>query len=177
MTKDEVRDSILRSFSRLIGEDGPLFDYLTEEPSTYDARELHEVCINHRLALHFEKEIIPKLKLNDAIFVDLEFNREGTDPKSARIAGEDKIIRPDIIIHNRKTGREKVNFLIVECKKQNASKQEIEEDRRKIKALMEDKNYEYSFGLQVIYKRDGPMGKLFFRSNTGIVSETLPAQP
>lgn len=171
--KDQVREAVLRSFRRLVDEDGDLFDCPIEEHFPYDARKLHEVCINHRLAIHLEKVIIPILKSDDAVFVDIEFNREGTDSKSALINGESRRIRPDIIVHNRKTGREKVNFLVVECKKQGASKDDLKEDRQKILALMEDKKYEYSFGLQVIYGRDGVKGELFFKNGTRIISEAV----
>ena len=171
--KDQVREAVLRSFRRLMDEDGYLFDCPIEKRSSYDARKLHEVCINHRLANHLEKDIIPIFRLNEAIFVDIEFNREGVDLKNTSINGEDKTVRPDIIIHNRKTGHEKVNLLVVEGKKEGASEDDISKDRRKIVALMMDERYEYSFGLQVIYGRDGVKGKLFFKSATSIISEVV----
>jgi hypothetical protein len=171
--KDQVIEGVLRSIRRLVDEDGYLFDCPIEEHSSYDARKLHEVCINHRLAIHLEKEIIRALNSKEAIFVDIEFNREGADFKNTKINGEDKRVRPDIIIHNRKTGHEKVNFLVVECKKKGASEDNIVKDRQKILALMRDERYEYSFGLQVIYGRDGVEGELFFKSGTSIISEAV----
>jgi hypothetical protein len=170
--KDQVRDSVLRSFRRLVEEDGHVFECPIEEHSSYDARKLHEVCVNHRLANHLEKEIIPLLTF-ETIFVDIEFNREGVNFKNVMINCEDKRVRPDIIIHNRKTGREKLNFLVVECKKRGAPPEDIEEDRQKIRALMGDARYEYSFGLQVLYGREGVEGKLFFKSGTNIISEDV----
>ena len=113
------------------------------------------------------------IRLNETIFIDIEFNREGVNLKNTKINGENKSIRPDIIIHNRKTGHEKVNLLVVECKKKGAAKDDIEKDRQKILALMGDEKYEYSFGLQVIYGRDGVKGKLFFKSGTKIIPETV----
>jgi len=171
--KDQVLDSVRRSFKHLLEEDGHLLECPIEEHSSYDARKLHEVCINHRLAIHLEKEIIRALNSKEAIFVDIEFNREGTDFKNTKINGEDKRVRPDIVIHNRKAGPKKLNLLVVECKKQGASEQDIEEDRQKIRALMKDKKYEYSFGLQVVYGRDGVKGELFFKSGTKIISEAV----
>ncbi|MGQ0667122.1 MAG: hypothetical protein ACT4O4_08815 [Nitrospiraceae bacterium] len=173
----QVLDAVQHSFRRLVEKDGDLFDCPIEEHSCHDARKLHEVCVNHRLANHLEKEIIPVLGTNEAIFVDIEFNREGMDFKNTKIHGEDKRVRPDIIVHNRKTGPEKINFLGVERKKQGASQNEIEEDRQKIRALMEDQKYEYSFGLQVVYGNDGVKGELFFRSGTEIVQEAVLVQP
>lgn len=121
--KEQVRDGVLRSFGRLVNEDGHLFDCPIEEHSSCHVRKLHEVCVNHRLANHLEKEIIPVLMLEETIFVDIEFNREGVDLKNVGINGEDKIVRPDIIIHNRKTGPDKLNFLVVECKKRGRTPQ------------------------------------------------------
>lgn len=171
--KDQVREAVLRSFTRLVAEDGYLFNCPIEQSSSYDARKLHEVCVNHRLANHLEKEIIPVFRLDEVIFVDIEFNREGVDSKNTKINGEDKTVRPDIIIHNRKTGHKKVNLLVVECKKQGASEDDIRKDRQKIEALMMDERYEYSFGLQVIYGEAVVEGKLFFKSDTSIISEAV----
>ena len=171
--KEQVRDGVLRSFRRLVNEDGHLFDCPIEEHSSYDARKLHEVCVNHRLANHLEEEIVPVLRLDETIFVDIEFNREGVDFKNVGINDEDKRVRPDIIIHNRKTGPEKLNFLVVECKKRGTPSKYIEEDRQKIRVLMEDERYEYSFGLQVVYGKDGMQGTLFFKSGTSIMSEAV----
>jgi hypothetical protein len=42
---------------------------------------------------------------------------------------------------------------------------------------MEDQKYEYSFGLQVVYGKDGVKGELFFRSGTEIVQEAVLVQP
>ena len=171
--KDQVRKGVLRSFKRLVEEDGYLFDCPIEECTSCDARKLHEICINHRLANHLEREILPIFGLDKAIFIDIEFNREGADFKSTMINGEDKTVRPDIIIHNRKTGQEKMNLLVVECKKQGASDEDIRKDREKIVAFMKDERYEYSFGLQVSYGSVGVKGELFFKSESSITSEAV----
>jgi len=107
------------------------------------------------------------------MFVDIEFNREGLNYKEVRLDGEDRKVRPDIIIHNRRSGAEKTNFLIVECKKKGSSEEEIKEDQRKICALMQDERYQYSFGLQVVYGKERIEGVLFFRGEAGIDSEKI----
>jgi hypothetical protein len=61
----------------------------------------------------------------------------------------------------------------VECKKQGAPAREIEDDRKKIRAFIEDTQYEYAFGLQVIYGRDGVRGELFFRNGKRMNSMKL----
>ena len=91
--------------------------------------------------------------------------------------GEDHTVRPDIIIHNRKTGSQKRNVLAVECKKQGAHARDIEDDQKKIHAFMEGTRYEYWFGLQVVYGQDGVCGELFFKSDNRIQSILLSVSP
>lgn len=170
--KDQVRGGVLRSFIRLVTEDGYLFDCPIEGDSSYDARKLHEVCINHRLANLLEEEVAPVFRL-EGIFVDIEFNREGVGPKEVSNNGKNRRVRPDIIIHNRKTGPEKQNFLVVECKKQGAPQEDLEEDGRKICDLMKNERYEYWFGLLVVYGRDWVRGTLFFKSGKSIMQEAV----
>ena len=172
--KNQMKNAVRRSFARLLREDGTLFECPIEKDSPYDARKLHEVCVNHRLANHLQDEVLPLLGREEKMFVDIEFNREGGSYKNVGIYGKDRIVRPDIIIHNRISGPQKNNFLVVECKKrEGTSPAEIDEDRLKISALMEDQRYEYSFGLQVIYEKKRIKGVLFFRANTGIDQEEI----
>jgi hypothetical protein len=177
MMKDLVHARVLDAFRQLVKEDGDLFECPIEEHTSYDARKLHEVCVNHRLANHLEAAILPVLRINERLFVDIEFNREGVDFKNIKINGKDQTVRPDIIIHNRRTGSQKLNFLVVEYKKQSAPAIEIENDQKKISAFMEDKRYEYAFGLQVIYGSDGVCGELFFKSGKSIHSIQLSMSP
>jgi hypothetical protein len=171
--KDLVHAQVLCALRELVQEDGALFECPIEEHASYDARKLHEVCVNHRLANHLEAALLPVLRIDERLFVDIEFNREGVDFKHIRMNGEDHTVRPDIIIHNRKTGSQKRNVLAVECKKQGAPAREIEDDRKKIRAFIEDTRYEYAFGLQVIYGRDGVRGELFFRNGKRMNSMKL----
>jgi hypothetical protein len=143
IVKHQIEQAVLRAFSTLKRDDGPLFDCEIEEEFGYDSRKLHEVCINHRLAIYLENEILPIIsKAAQRYFVDIEFNREGVNKKKIIVCnGEELVVRPDIIIHNRKSGRQKKNFLIVECKKKGASQAEIDDDRKKIRAFMENGKY------------------------------------
>jgi hypothetical protein len=179
--KDAVKNAVRVAFARLLQEDGGLFDCPIEEEFPYDARKLHEVCINHKLANHLEEVILPLVAAEERMFVDIEFNREGLNYKLVQMDGEQKRLRPDIIVHNRRSGSTKRNFLVVECKKEGSSQTEIEEDQRKICAMMEDERYKYSFGLQVVYGRRQIEGSLFYRNaddtgdDTGIVAERITA--
>lgn len=174
--KNELKNAVRRAFDRLLHEDGTLFDCPIEEDSPYgDPRKLHEVCVNHRLANHLQDEVLPLLNklYEEKMFVDIEFNRDGGSYKRAEIDGKEKTVRPDIIIHNRKSGTEKKNFLVVECKKKGASRAEINNDKQKILALMQQEKYEYLFGLQVIYGRKGVQGFFFFKDEATIRWEEI----
>jgi hypothetical protein len=175
--QDLVHAQVLCALRQLVHDDGALFDCPIEEHASYDARKLHEVCVNHRLANHLEAALLPQLRIDEPLFVGIEFNREGVDFKQIKINGENHTVRPDIIIHNRKTGSQKRNVLVVECKKQGTPPRDIEDDQQKLRAFMEDTRYEYWFGLQVIYGRDGVCGELFFKSDNRIQSVELSVSP
>ena len=152
-TKASLQEAISRSIACLARNDGILFSAPIEEnpPYGYDPRKLHEVCINHKLAEYFAGEILPLFDKAQRMFVDIEFNREAINFKEVTIGGEKRRVRPDIIVHNRKSGKAKFNCLVVECKKSDAYPQGIEEDCKKIAALMTNSRYDYNFGLQILY--------------------------
>lgn len=167
-----IRNAILKSLELLKARDGMLFDCPIESNAPYDSRKLHEVCINHRLALYLEQEIVP-LFGNNEFFVDIEFNKEGVDFKEIKIDGHKKVVRPDIIIHNRKSGNDKKNILVVECKKKSTSQNDLKADVQKLKAFILDHRYQYKYGLQVVYDDQRIDAKLFFSENGSIKSESL----
>jgi hypothetical protein len=173
-----VREGVLRAVERLAQQDGTLFEMPVEKNAPYDARKLHEVCINHKLAEHLAIEIIPLLDDSEKMFVDIEFNREGVNFKNVVINGRIERVRPDIIIHNRKSGTRRFNFLVAECKKSDASHQEIRHDRAKITALMTDPRYKYHFGLQIIYGRSVIRGTFYYKQDSLIkTSDVKYLQP
>lgn len=172
--KDRLRESVISAFSKLKNNDGYLFDCPIEDNFEYEPRKLHEVCINHRLAVYLEEMILPVLKENNKkYFIDIEFNRERINKKNLKIGDKEETVRPDIIIHNRKSGAEKANFLIVECKKRGADSTARAYDRTKILEFMENEKYKYSFGLQVIYNKDLIEGTLFYKRGGTIASEEI----
>ena len=173
--KHKIKQAVINAFATLKRDDGSLFDCEIEEEFGYDSRKLHEVCINHKLATYLEKNILPIISDSDQkYFVDIEFNREGINKKKIiERNGEEFGVRPDIIIHNRKSGEQKMNFLIVECKKSGAQPTEIEDDQRKIRAFMENDKYKYSFGLQVVYGKHEIKGTLFYKNKQAIEQETI----
>lgn len=159
MNKDQIKQAVSRAFSTLLNEDGLLFECDIEDDSNYVSRKLYEICINHKLAVHLENELRTIVNTdNKKYFVDIEFNREGANRKLLR---NGLFARPDIIVHNRKSGGSKENLLIVECKKHGASQGEIDKDKRKILEFMNNNNYMYIYGLQVIYCKNSVKGTLY----------------
>jgi len=172
--KDQLRGAVLQSLQSLLTDDGELFDCPIESHADYEARKLHEVCLNHRLACHLEVYLAPLLKtIGERMFVDIEFNREGIDFKNLIVAGQEKRVRPDIIVHNRRSGEHKINLLVVECKRKDAPNGLIAEDRDKLRAFMEDERYKYAFALQVLYAKAKVCGSLFFIDDGSIHSEEI----
>ncbi len=171
--RESLHKAVLRSVERLARNDGVLFEMPMEKHAPYNARKLHEVCINHKLAEHLATEIVPLLGDSQEIFVDIEFNREGINFKDVTIDGQIERVRPDIIVHNRKSDEEKFNFLVAECKKSDGPAEEIEHDRAKIRALMTDPRYDYHFGLQVIYDCSAIEGMLFYKEDSLIKTSAI----
>ena len=159
---DRINIHSHKAFSQLKEEDGSLSECPIEVEALYDLRKMHEVCINHRLANHLEDFVLALLSGDrETYFVDIKINREGTNYEDARVEGKEERMRPDIIIHNRKSGDGKHNFLVVKCKKDDAEEDEIAYDAKKIKALLVDRKYSYQSGLQVIYSKAKIKGTLF----------------
>ncbi|MBN1603958.1 MAG: hypothetical protein JW915_20270 [Chitinispirillaceae bacterium] len=160
VTTEEIINCISEAFKLLINNDGMLFNCEVEEPGNYDERKLHEVCINHRLANYIET-VLKDLIIKFDLFVDIEFNKEGQNIKETG----GRTVRPDIIVHNRKSGNEKFNLLVIECKKSTAKRNEISEDLRKLGSFITDPKYSYKFGLQVIYRLGKIEGTLLTSEN------------
>lgn len=171
--KDDLIGAVRQSLDRLLQEDGSLFECPIEEGPPYDARKLHEVCINHSLANHLQQAILPLFRFEDKMFVDIEFNREGINSKDVMIDGRKELVRPDIIVHNRRSGKDKQNLLVVECKKKGAPPEDVVWDKKKIQAMMKDERYLYSYGLQVVYAKEQTEVTLFFKLDGDIMSERI----
>ena len=177
MTQDDIKDklkkAISEAFSLLKSEDGELFDCPAAKHE-YNSRKLHEVAINHKLASHLETKILLILNGDGKEYsVDIEFNREGVNDKMLKVDAKEELVRPDIIIHNRKTGEGKNNFLVVECKKAGGAKSKIKDDENKLWAFLRDERYQYEFALQVIYEKGQIRGTLFFKNGQGISEENI----
>jgi len=172
--KTNLAEAIIKSFQNLIEQDGELFGFKINEDAENNARKLHEICINHKLSIYLSDHIFPLLKeRGQRYFTDIEFNRNGEREKAVIIDNEKQVVRPDIIIHNRKDRDEKSNFLVVECKKDGCSKKDYDDDISKIIGLMTSVDYQYEHGLMVLYKEKSIEAQFFYHKDRKIVSESL----
>lgn len=141
---DELQQYIVNALELLIKLDVEL---IKNQP--------REECINHRFAQHLEailrkKGLLTKPKIN----VDVEYDKYKEDEKKS---SDGRNIRPDIIVHKRKSG-DKNNLIIIEAKKKYINK----EDKRKIAHLVNDVKFKYSLGVGVAYLPDKDYMKIKF---------------
>lgn len=114
---ERLANCLARAVSNLFENDGILFAY-----------EAHETCINHRLALYLEESLSQQWNYcAERLFADIEFNRSLLSDKKGKMWLDidestpigtqevtSKLVRPDIVIHNRKNHRG--NILWIEVK-------------------------------------------------------------
>jgi len=101
-----------------------------------------EECINHKLAQYLET-VLNKKNLLGSYSVDIEYNKYKEDEKKT---SNGRNIRPDIIVHQRKSG-DNNNLIVIEAKKNYDDK----EDREKIVDLVDSRDYRYSVGSIISY--------------------------
>lgn len=146
-----VKNVLELSLKSLLERDYEIFNEIYTEPTTAspDARilnrELHETCINHRLAYYIEELIRPKYKF---LHVDIEYNRLYSGRKLLSVEGTDIAVRPDIIVHSRiNTDVPFQHYLIIEAKKGEITPY----DKSKVLSFLRDDRYSYLFGCTISY--------------------------
>lgn len=162
--KDEINqitEILIAAFGDLRENDKQLIGNHGDNESYCNKQKLHEVCINHRLAIYIEKHLKCKnLNYN----VDIEYNKKNYSSKEIEINGNCKEVRPDIIVHIRANNKGiQDNYLIIEAKKDKNSTY----DKNKINSFMRDPSFLYKFGCKIIY---GDLGescniKLYYSEN------------
>lgn len=134
MLKEELEKIILESLEELKISDR----YLLEN-------DVHEQSISAKLACYISRRM--HLATANPWHVDVEYNRNGSVPKSLASQGN---VKPDIIIHrrglNNENSSEDNNLLIIELKK-NPTENEKEKDILKIKAFIDERPYLFKYGL------------------------------
>jgi len=128
---DKLQESIIEALKLLIQYDIVLIE-----------TQLKEECINHKLAQYLELVLLKKGLLNKHD-VDIEYNKyKENDKKSS----DGRNIRPDIIVHERKSGN-KNNLIVIEAKKNYDSRG----DRDKVTDLVKSEKFSYSVGAVISY--------------------------
>ena len=103
-----------------------------------------ERSITHKLAEYIQ-QLFPQWH------VDCEYNRLGLGfPKNLP---DQHTSYPDIIIHKRNT---KTNLLVIEAKSIHSADRSDTHDKEKIKAYIEDPEYQYRFGLWLCFYDEFP---------------------
>jgi len=148
----EITKIIEVSIDNLITYDSDIFNIDINIPGDISGesvklnRKLHEVTLNHRLAVYLEKNILGTNYSEHK--VDIEYNRYYDEAKMLEINKEKCIVRPDILIHTRMdTDIHPSNALVVEAKKGKVS----EFDIAKVCNFIENENYNYLFGMTISY--------------------------
>lgn len=130
---DKEQKSVIKAVKLLIEND---IELIRNQP--------REECMNHKFAQYLEevlksRGVLTKLQLN----VDVEYDKYKEDEKKSSCG---RNIRPDIIVHKRKSGN-KNNLMVIEAKKNYIDKK----DKCKIMDLVKNKDFEYSLGAGVAY--------------------------
>jgi len=128
---DELQGSIIEALKLLIQYDS---DLIRTQPK--------EECINHKLAQYLELILFKKRLLNKHD-VDIEYNKYKENEKKS---SDGRNIRPDIIVHERKSGNRN-NLIVIEAKINYDAKG----DRDKVEDLVKSENFSYAVGAVISY--------------------------
>jgi hypothetical protein len=119
-----------------------------------------ERAITHKLAEYIQP-------LFQSWHVDCEYNRLRQKPKA--ILNKDTTF-PDIIIHHRGL---RDNLLVIEAKNARSQNLDDNDDKAKIKAYIEDYEYQYKFGLWICFFDDINQTRMDWYENVNSVCEEI----
>jgi hypothetical protein len=109
--------------------------------------DVNERAITHRLACHLQHFV-------KGYDIDCEYNRNQNMIKVLRSHGfTDRCAVPDIIVHRRGTDE---NRLVIEAKKAKEPERDKEQDRQKLRALVDDLGYPLAAFLVIRTGEDDP---------------------
>ena len=128
---NEYQECIVQALKLLVQYDADLIDTQPKEE-----------CINHKLAQYLESVLYEKNLLGNCC-VDIEYNKYKEDEKKT---SNGRNIRPDIIVHERKSGNRN-NLIVIEAKKGY----DVKQDRDKVVDLVNSEDYQYSVGAVISY--------------------------
>ena len=147
--KEKLKEEIIKCLKKA-GNELYLVDSSLISDKTYLDVHAHERSICFRFGTYLNKYIESNsfLKKYD---LDAEYNRDIDMIK--RLPGWTNGCYPDLILHKR--GNNENNILIIECKGWWSSEEAIQNDREKIMQFLHSERYQYLFGLQIIFCREG----------------------
>ena len=149
--RHKLKESIFEALKLLFKNDIEIIENRTKEE-----------CINHKFAQYLE-EILKQNNILDGPtviwHVDIEYDKykEGEKKES-----KGRKIRPDIIVHQRKSGHRN-NFIVIEAKKNYPEKC----DMNKVIDLVNSQSYRYSLGVLVSYLPNKKYAKVKFKKDDG----------
>jgi len=115
-------------------------DLLREQDSSLFQSDVAEWSIAHRLAVYLES-LLP------GWHIDCEYNRQGTERASPKMSAGARV-RPDVIVHKRRSIDKESNLLAVEIKKIG-----YEDDFGKVREYTapprDDRRFQYQYGISV----------------------------
>lgn len=172
----EIIKIVSSSLDDLIYKDSDIFNIDIEIPEDLSpeakalSRELHEITINHRLAVYIENHI--QYSPLNAYCVDIEYNRYYESQKLLNTSNGQFAVRPDIIVHRRMNKDvDPQHYLVIEAKKDKISTH----DYNKIIGFINDANYNYLFGLTISYcgNPDKVLANLYYYSKSDIIEKKI----
>lgn len=115
----------------------------------------NEQSIAFRFAIYLNELV--KDHLPEGVVLDTEYNKVGIESKRIVVQkvrddeAKEHGIRPDIILHKRKTSE--ANLLVIECKRDSS---EDYNDFNKLKAMTRDPSYQYRLGCFINFANHEP---------------------
>lgn len=138
MLLTDIERIINKSLDQLYSKDEELF-----------TNDLCERCIAFRFGLYFY-QIMQEEKHSD-YDIDMEYNRHIADIK--RFPQKPNGAYPDLLVHRR--GYDTDNLLVIEFKKWDSSKKDIEEDLKKLEEFIDCwGEYKYKYGASIIFAKE-----------------------
>lgn len=135
--KEEVINAFSNALTKLFEKDAQLFVF-----------DVQERAIAARLAMYLREEFL--CLEEHGITIDVEYNRDGKDVKRHHDTDKDGWIAPDIILHQRGSGKNNgYENDIFYCEMKKNSKSDAD-DATKVKDQMEERKYKYGIDLYSI---------------------------
>ena len=112
-----------------------IFDALENVVSEPGYKNMHEVALCHRLAVHLENS-----SKFTGYLIDCDYNRAEQDKKRDP---ESDIFRPDIIVHVR--GSNENNLIMIEAKKDTCRSEEKAVEKKRLRRNANKYGYKHAF--------------------------------